>query len=131
MNERTCPKDFPCAAYGVTRCLPLRAHVSVALLTHPSLTALVSRAAVSNSHTLGSLKPQTCVPPHPGGQKSEIRVWVCLAPSEGAWGESVPSLFQLLVAAGITWLVAPSLSAMLSHHLFFYISVLMHSVSLF
>ena len=95
------------------------------------LTDCTRRAAVSNSHTLGSLKPQTCVPPHPGGQKSEIRVWVCLAPSEGAWGEFVPSLFQLLVAAGITWLVAPSLSAMLSHHLFFYISVLMHSVSLF
>ena len=91
---QTCPKDLPRATYGVTRCLPLRAHVSVALLTHPSLISLVSRAAVSNSHTLGRLKPQTRVPPHPGCQKSEIRVWVCLAPLERAGENSSLASFS-------------------------------------
>ena len=112
--ERTCPKDLPRAAYGVTRCLPLRAPVSVALLTHPSLTALVSRAAVSNSHTLGRLKPQTHVPPHPGGQKSEIKVWVCLAPLERAGENSSLASFSFwwpLASLGL-W---PHLS-MLCHH---------------
>lgn len=110
--EQTCPEDLPRAACGVTWCLPLRDPVSVA---HPSLTALVSRAAVSNSHTLGSLKPQTRVPPHPGGQKSEIRVWVCLAPLECA-GEN-----SSLASLSFWWPLAslglwPHLS-LLCHHI--------------
>ena len=42
-----------------------------------------------------------------------------LVPSGGPRGESVPCLFQLLEAAGIPWLVAPSLQSLLlsSDHL--------------
>lgn len=67
-----------------------------------------------------------------GSQKSEVRVSAGLHALQQLRGESIPDLFQSLVAASIPWLAAASLQAwpLSSHCLLFSLCVLSLSASL-
>lgn len=79
-------------------------------------------AAVTNRHRLGGLKQQRFLLSQIGGQKSENTINTLgynpavskpSPPQEGgSRGQFVPCLFQLLVAAGVPRLVAPTLQSL-------------------